>query len=47
VAAPIVQEVFKLYADGKRMEEIRATLAERGVRTKKGEPHSLNFIFGE
>jgi DNA invertase Pin-like site-specific DNA recombinase len=42
--APIVQEVFKLYADGKKMEEIRAILAERGVRTKKGEPHSLNFI---
>lgn len=38
MTAPIVQEIFRRYADGDTIKEIRDDLNERGIRTKKGQP---------
>lgn len=44
VFAPIVQEVFTLYADGKKMKEILDILVKHGVTTNYSKSISLNTI---
>ena len=38
MTAPIVQEIFRRYAEGDTIREIRDDLNARGIRTKKGQP---------
>lgn len=38
MTAPIVQEIFRRYAEGDTIREIRDDLNERGIRTRKGQP---------
>ncbi len=42
--APIVQEVFTMYADGKLIKEIVAYLNSKGIVTKNGNPMSYNIV---
>lgn len=44
VIAPVVQEVFTLYAEGATMKEIADRLNAKGVRSSKGGLISLNII---
>ena len=43
--APIVQEIFRRYADGEPAEKIAASLNERGLRTRTGKPFVKNSFF--
>ena len=38
VTAPIVQEIFKRYADGETIKEIQTDLNKRGLKTSYGQP---------
>ena len=38
MTAPIVAEIFRRYAEGDTIREIRDDLNARGIRTKKGQP---------
>ena len=42
--APIVKEIFTMYADGKMIKEIVAYLNEKGIKTRFGKPMSYNII---
>ena len=42
--APIVTEIFTMYADGKMIKEIVAYLNEKGIKTRFGKPMSYNII---
>ena len=42
LTAPLVLEVFTRYADGETITEIKKSLNERGLRTKKNKPFSIN-----
>ncbi|MBQ6979344.1 MAG: recombinase family protein [Clostridia bacterium] len=43
-AAQIVREVFEMYADGKKMKEIKDNLIARGINTNYSKSISYNFI---
>ena len=42
--APIVQDIFTMYADGKRMQEIVDWLKAKNICTQKGKPMRVNVI---
>ena len=42
--APVVKEVFERYAAGEQIKEILASLIEQGVRNRKGNKPTPNFI---
>lgn len=42
--APVVLEVFTLYAGGKTIREIVDSLNEQGIRTYRGKPMSINSV---
>ena len=42
--APIVKEIFTMYADGKMIKEIVAYLNGKGIKTRFGKPMSYNII---
>ena len=42
--APIVEEIFKMYLDGKRIKEIVDYLNEKKIRTKFDKPMSINIV---
>ena len=42
--APIVQDIFTMYADGKRMQEIVDLLKAKNISTQKGKPMRVNVI---
>ncbi|MDO5124742.1 MAG: recombinase family protein [Eubacteriales bacterium] len=42
--APIVQEIFRMYVNGKTVNEIITTLNERHVLTSKGNPFNKNSL---
>ena len=42
--APIVQEIFTMYADGKMIKEIVAYLKGKGIKTRLGKEMSYNIV---
>ena len=42
--APIVQEIFRMYAEGKLVREILAYLEERGIRTTNGKKFTFSIL---
>lgn len=42
--APIVQEIFRMYAEGKLVREILAYLEERGIRTTNGKRFTFSIL---
>lgn len=44
VAAPMVVEIYKMYADGMLQKEILDTLEKRGIKNYQGKPFTLNSL---
>lgn len=44
VTAPIVKEIFDLYANGKSMRQVVDVLNEKGYRTSKGKPFRIGSL---
>ena len=42
--APYVRELFSRYADGERLTVLQAEMAQRGLRSKRGNPYSISVL---
>jgi Site-specific recombinases, DNA invertase Pin homologs len=42
--APIIREMFDMYANGKTLKEVTQFLNEKGIRTKQGNPYVVNSV---